>query len=109
MSKPEGGDMQKKGSGSGAEDLKWWFQWQAWDLKIMWPAWYVTQQLFSGGEQDFADSRVQMYGNEDTAWWYLWAFFFYPIELVFDAAIFVVLSPVYLVDGLIRLFGGEGL
>lgn len=73
----------------------------------MWPAWYVFTQFFSGGEATVQESMVAMYDNVDTAWWYLWAFIWYPFELVFDAAIFVVLSPVYLIDGLIQLFDGD--
>lgn len=73
----------------------------------MWPAWYVFQQFFSGGEATVFESMVAQYNNVDTAMWYLWAIIWYPFELVFDAAIFVVLSPVYLVDGLQKLFSGD--
>ena len=101
----EKGDQKK--SAKEAKDKKWWFDWLQWDLRIMWPAWYVFQQFFSGGEALVFDSLVNTYGNTDTAMFYLWAIIWYPFELVFDALIFVVLSPVYLIDGLVRLFDGD--
>ena len=99
--------MKKYNASKSKSELQWWFDWLEWDLEIMWPAWYVFQQFFSGGEATVFESFVQTYDNVDTAWWYLWAFIWYPFELVFDAVIFVVLSPVYLVDFFIMLFDGE--
>ena len=71
---------------------------------IMWTPWYVLQQLFSNNEKMLFDSFIHLYTNTDTAWWYLWAFLWYPIQLAFDAVFFVIFTPVYIVDLLIRAF-----
>lgn len=71
------------------------------------PGWWLMTEIFSLGDADFTSRDYYFLSNIEIALYYLWAIIYFPFEWVFDAALFVIGSPVYLVQWLIELFDDD--
>jgi hypothetical protein len=70
----------------------------------MFPSWFFFSQLFSGFEAPIEDAMVIEYDNINTALFYVWMFFWWPIELAFNGILFAIFSIIYGVFWLIEVY-----
>ena len=79
-------------------------EWERFDIKIMFPSWFFFSQLISGFEAPIEDAMVIEYDNINTALFYVWMFFWYPIELAVNSLLLAVFTIVYSVYWFIEVY-----
>lgn len=67
----------------------------------------MMTEIFTFGAATWTSRDYYFLSNVEIALWYLWGIIYFPLEWVFDAAFFVLASPVYLINWLIELFDDD--
>jgi len=77
------------------------------DQLMLAPGWWLFTEIFTGGEADFTSRDYYFMSNFEIGVYYFWAILYFPFEWVVDAALFVLGSPIYLVQWLVELFDDD--